>query len=123
MTIFVVESLPLWRDALFRLRLPRSASRFIRTGQTTPSCEGHSLRRDKVANVTGEALEADFGFCASSANRPYDPTGRRGLLSAKHVFDASPKLALFAVCILPRISIADDCGSRADESDCASRVP
>src|SRR5712675_868511 len=52
----------------------RSRSRFMRTGHTTPSCGGHSLQRDKTADVVGEVLKADFGFRPSNANRPYDPT-------------------------------------------------
>jgi len=75
----------------------------MRTGHTTPSCGGHSLQRDKTADVVGEVLEADFGFRPSNANRPYDPTTRRGLLCSEHVLDASPNLALFAVCILLRL--------------------
>ena len=75
----------------------------MRTGHTTPSCGGHSLQRDKTADVVGEVLEADFGLRPSNANRPYDPTTRRVLLSAEHVLDASPNLALFAVCVLLRL--------------------
>ena len=75
----------------------------MRTGHTTPPSGGHSLQRDKTADVVGEVLEADFGFRPSNANRPYDPTTRRGLLSAEHVLDASPNLALFAVCVLLRL--------------------
>ena len=71
----------------------------MRTGRTTPSCGSHSLQRDKTADVVSEVLEADFGFRPSNANRPYDPTTRRGLLCSEHVLDASPNLALFAVCI------------------------
>ena len=74
----------------------------MRPGQTAPSYGGHSLQRDKTADVVGEVLEADFGPRPSNADRPYDPTTRRGLLSAEHVLDASPNLALFAVCILLR---------------------
>jgi hypothetical protein len=75
----------------------------MRTGRTTPSCGSHSLQRDKTADVVSEVLEADFGFRPSNANRPYDPTTRRGLLGAEHVLDASPNLALFAVCDLLRL--------------------
>src|ERR1700691_3418431 len=59
----------------------------MRTGHTMPSSGGHSLQRDKTADVVGEVLEADFGFRPSNANRPYDPTTRRGLLSAEHVLE------------------------------------
>src|SRR5712672_2890811 len=100
----------------------RSRSRFMRTGHTTPSCGGHSLQRDKTADVVGEVLEADFGFRPSNANRPYDPTTRRGLLCSEHVLDA-PESCSFCGLHSPAPSIADDCGLRADESDCASRVP
>jgi hypothetical protein len=75
----------------------------MRTGHSTPSCGGHSVQRDKTADVVGEVLEADFGLRPSNANRPYDPTTRRVLLSAEHVLDASPNLALFAVCVLLRL--------------------
>ena len=67
----------------------------MRTGHTTPSCGGYSLQRDKTADVVGEVLKADFGFRPSNANRPYDPTTRRGLLCSEHVLDASPNLSLF----------------------------
>lgn len=75
----------------------------MRTGQTAPSYGGHSLQRDKTADVVGEVLEADFGSRPSNANRPYDATTRRGLLSTEHVLDASPDLALLAVCVLLRL--------------------
>ena len=94
----------------------------MRTGHTTPSCGGHSLQRYKTADVVGEVLEADFGFRPSNANRPYDPTTRRGLLCSEHVLD-EPESCSFYGLHSPAPSIADDCGLRADESDCASRVP
>ena len=43
------------------IAVAQSASRFVRTGHTTPSCGSHALQRDKTADVVGEVLEADFG--------------------------------------------------------------
>ena len=86
-----------------RLRLGDPRPHFFAYRHTTPSCGGHSLQRDKTADVVDEVLEADFGLRPNDANRPYDPTTRRALLSSEHVLDASPNHALFAVCILLRL--------------------
>src|ERR1035437_3940626 len=110
MTILLLEIPPLWSDARFHclfsaegVAFTRSASRFMRTGHTTPSCGSHALQRDKTADVVGEVLEADFGFRPRDADRPYDPTTRGGLLSTEYVLDANPNPALFAVCVLLRL--------------------
>src|SRR6266404_4369940 len=110
MTILSLDLTRLWRDARFLggfvaegAGFTRTASRFMRTGHTTPSCGSHALQRDKTADVVGEVLEADFGFRPRDADRPYDPTTRGGLLSTEYVLDASPNPALFAVCVLLRL--------------------
>jgi hypothetical protein len=63
----------------------------------------HPFQRHQPADVVGKVLQADFGFRPRDADRPYDPSTRRVLLSTEHVLDAGSNSALLAVRVLLRL--------------------
>jgi hypothetical protein len=88
-------------------------------GRAGTPFSSHPFQRHGAADVAGKVLQSDLGFRPRESDRPYDPGTRRVLPSTEYVLDAGPTFVFWRFAFSAP-AIADDCGSRDDESGCAS---